>query len=76
MTMQGPRVQQQPNGTIRQSQVVTTFGPGSMVDLVNDAVLVGGLDFWSYDKDFKPPYISEPRLRESLVERFRRLGRS
>ncbi len=75
MTMQGPRVQQQPNGTIRQSQVVTTFGPGSMVDLVNDAVLIGGLDFWSYDKDFKPPYISEPRLRESLVERFRRLGR-
>lgn len=75
MAMHGPRVQQQPNGTVRQSQVVTTFGPGSMVDLLNDAVLIGGLDFWSYDKNFKPPYISEPRLREAIIERFRQLGR-
>lgn len=75
MATHGPRVQQQPNGTVRQSQIVTTFGPGSMVDLLNDAVLVGGLDFWGYDKSFKPPYIAEPRLREAIVERFRQLGR-
>ena len=37
----GPRVQQQPDGTVRQSQMVTTFGPGAMVDLLTDAVLVG-----------------------------------
>jgi hypothetical protein len=70
-----PRVQQQPDGTVRQSQVVTTFGPGAMVDLLTDAVLLGGLDFWSYDRNFKIPHISEPRLRDSIVERFRQLNR-
>lgn len=71
----GPRMQQQPDGAVRVSQVVTTFGPGSMVDLLNDAVLVGGLDFWSYDRDFAPPHIDEPRLREAVVTQFRQLGR-
>ena len=33
-----------PHGQIRQSQVVTTFGPGAMVDLPNHSVIVGGLD--------------------------------
>ncbi len=33
-------------GQLRQSQVVTTFGPGSMVDLPDHAVLIGGLDSW------------------------------
>ncbi|MGK3995454.1 DrmB family protein [Sorangium sp. So ce1024] len=70
-----PRVQQQPDGTIRQSQVVTTFGPGSMVDLLNDAVLIGGLDFWSYDKSYAIPHIPEPRLRDAIVERFQQVGR-
>ena len=77
MTMRGgpPRMQQQPDGTVRQSQVVTTFGPGAMVDLLTDAVLVGGLDFWSYDRNYAVPIISEPRLRDAIVERFRQLGR-
>ncbi len=35
-----------PQGEIRQSQVVTTFGPGSMVDLPDHAVIIGGLDHW------------------------------
>jgi hypothetical protein len=69
------RQQQQPDGAVRQSQVVTTFGPGAMVDLVYDAVLVGGLDFWSYDKGYAIPHIHEPRLREAIVDRFQRLGR-
>jgi hypothetical protein len=71
----GPRVQQQPDGSIRQGQVVTTFGPGATLDLLTDAVLVGGLDFWSYDRAFAPPHIPEPRLRDSIVERFHQLGR-
>ncbi len=71
----GPRVQQQPDGTVRQSQVVTTFGPGAMVDLLTDAVLVGGLDFWSYDRAFALPHIPEQRLRDAIVERFSELGR-
>ncbi len=36
-----------PHGQIRQSQIVTTFGPGSMVDLKDYAALIGGLDVWS-----------------------------
>ncbi|MEP7124288.1 MAG: DUF1998 domain-containing protein [Byssovorax sp.] len=67
--------QQQPDGAVRQSQIVTTFGPGSMLDLLNDAVLVGGLDFWNYDKGLTIPHIDEPRLRDAIVERFRQLGR-
>lgn len=74
-TGHGPRVQQQPDGAVRQSQMVTTFGPGSMVDLLNDAVLVGGLDFWSYDREFALPYIDEPRLRDAIVTQFKELGR-
>ncbi len=64
----------QPDGTIRRSQVVTTFGPGAMVDLVDQAVLIGGLDFWGYDKK-RMATISEPRLRESLLPHFKALGR-
>ena len=36
-----------PSGEIRQSQLVSTFGPGSMVDLPNHSVLIAGLDFWT-----------------------------
>ena len=38
-----------PHGQIRQSQIVTTFGPGAPLDLPNYSVLVGGLDEWSKD---------------------------
>jgi hypothetical protein len=69
------KVQQQPDGTVRQSQIVTTFGPGAMVDLLTDAVIVGGLDFWSYDKNYAIPHIPEPRLRDAIAERFRSQGR-
>jgi hypothetical protein len=34
-------------GQLRQSQVITTFGPGAMLDLPNHSVLVGGLDYWT-----------------------------
>jgi hypothetical protein len=64
-----------PQGTIRRSQMVTTYGPGSMIDLVDQAALVGGLDFWSYDRKKEDPVIVEPRLRDALAERFRAAGR-
>lgn len=69
------RAPEQPTGTVRQSQMVTTFGPGAMVDLLADAVLVGGLDFWSYDRNYATPHIPEPRLRDAIVERFKHVGR-
>lgn len=62
-----------PDGAVRQSQVVSTFGPGAMLDLLSDAVLVGGLDFWSYVHGTAVA-IAEPRLRDSIAERFKQLG--
>ena len=48
---------------IRQSQLITTFGPGSMVDLPDRAVLIAGLDFWSPGGDT----IAEPRLSRKVA---------
>jgi hypothetical protein len=68
-----------PDGTVRQSQAVTTYGPGSTLDLVDHAVLVGGLDFWDWGKGPGRPVekfsIFEPRLRDSLAPRFLAQGR-
>jgi hypothetical protein len=54
-----------PHGQLRQSQVVTTFGPGSMLDLPSCSALVGGLDDWARVGD----EVHETRL----VEKLRRL---
>jgi len=53
---------------LRQGQLITTYGPGSMVDLPDEAVIVAGLDHWDYDST-AIPNIDEPRL----VEKVRRL---
>src|SRR5688500_4877854 len=50
---------------LRSSQVVTTFGPGAMVDLPDASVLVTGLDTWKYDFN-SIPKIEEPRLVAKL----------
>lgn len=64
-----------PEGKIRLSQIVLTFGPGAMVDLRDHAVLVGGTDFWRYDKYKEQGFIDEPRLRDSIVAKMgSRLG--
>lgn len=55
-----------PHGQIRQSQLITSFGPGSMVDLPNHSVLVGGLDYWTPGGE----EIVEPRLVEKLKQLF------
>lgn len=41
------RRSKRPHGQIRQSQTVTTFGPGALLDLPDHSVIVGGLDDWS-----------------------------
>jgi hypothetical protein len=48
-----------PAGQIRQSQIVTTFGPGAMVDLPDHAVIIGGLEYWT---GYKQRPIEEERL--------------
>ncbi len=57
------RLTSRPHGQIRQSQLITTFGPGAMVDLPNYSVLVSGLDHWTPGGE----EISEPRLAEKLA---------
>jgi hypothetical protein len=47
-----------PHGQIRQSQMITTFGPGAMLDLPNHSVLVGGLEYWTPGGE----EVQEPRL--------------
>jgi len=55
-----------PHGQIRQSQLLTSFGPGAMLDLPNHSVLVGGLDTWSTGGD----EIIEPRLVDKVKNLF------
>jgi len=60
-----------PEGSVRRSQVVRTHGPGAMIDLVDHAVMVGGLDFWRYlPSQLAECSVSEPRLRDRLEPRF------
>lgn len=61
-----PRSNRRPPGQIRQSQLITTFGPGAMLDLPRHSVLVGGLDTWSAGGE----EVIEPRLVEKLKSLF------
>jgi len=47
---------------LRASQLITTYGPGAMVDLPEDAVITAGLDTWRYNRNAPIPTVSEPRL--------------
>ena len=55
-------------GDVRPSQVITTFGPGAIVDLQTLSVIVAGIDGWRLDEEL---VIHEPRLQRALkVKRF------
>ncbi len=58
------RKHKRPHGQLRQSQVITTFGPGSMLDLPDHSVLVSGLDHWTSGGT----EITEPRLSQKLMD--------
>ncbi len=55
-----------PLGEVRHSQLLTTYGPGAMVDLPEKSVVIGGLDLWWYDRNDERSTITEPRLLEKL----------
>jgi hypothetical protein len=61
-----PKKNARPHGQVRQSQVVTSYGPGAMIDLPNHAVIVGGLEGWGDPgrDGFQP--IHEERLIATL----------
>lgn len=60
-----------PDGQIRQSQLLGAYGAGSMIDLVQHAVLVQGLDSWHYRGDEADHFIEEPRLKARLDSRYK-----
>ena len=47
---------------LRLSQLIQTFGPGSLIDLPNDSVIMMGLDWWPIDRRGAMREIKEPRL--------------
>ena len=51
------------DGQIRRSQVITTWGPGALLDLPRDSAIVGGLDEWPRTNRER---IEEPRLAAKL----------
>lgn len=55
--------------TIRMSQVVGVFGPGSMLDLPERSVVVGGLERWDTHAPGAFRTIEEPRLARLLHQR-------
>ncbi|MCU0685087.1 MAG: DrmB family protein [Polyangiaceae bacterium] len=66
------RKEYKPEGQLRQSQLVTTFGPGAMVDLVDRAVIIGGLEHWGFGQAGFVA-LDDARLRRSLVPRLKAL---
>jgi hypothetical protein len=52
------------HGQIRRSQVITTYGPGALIDLPKHSAIVGGLDTWPKTSDLDE--IIEPRLTHKL----------
>lgn len=60
-----------PDGKIRRSQIVTTFGPGAMVDLVKQSGIVAGLEHWRGDPGLPGSgfhEVHEPRLLARLAD--------
>jgi hypothetical protein len=58
----------------RLSQVVSTFGPGAMVDLPTRSVIIGGLELWEMRGGSFAP-IPEPRLTARLETFLKAQGR-
>ena len=50
-------------GELRPSQIITTFGPGAVIDQPTASLMLAGTDHWSVSEDQR---IDEPRLRALL----------
>lgn len=49
-------------GQVRRSQVITTYGPGALIDLPRDSAIVAGVDGWKQPLE----RLDEPRLQRIL----------
>ena len=52
------------HGQLRRSQVITTYGPGSLIDLPRHSAIVGGLESWPRPANLEE--VVEPRLSAKL----------
>jgi hypothetical protein len=55
--------------SIRRSQIITTFGPGSIVNLVNGSFVGMGIDYWPRDTKFEDR-VYDDRLQRRLGKNF------
>ncbi|MCT4479103.1 DUF1998 domain-containing protein [Peribacillus frigoritolerans] len=54
-------------GMVRPSQLITTFGPGAIVDLPDFSVIMGGINKWDHNTMLRySSDINEPRLKKKL----------
>ena len=60
---------------LRLSQLISTFGPGAMVDLPTRSVIISGLERWNIADPKVSRIISEPRLQRLLEKSMREAGR-
>ncbi|MHB1768650.1 MAG: DrmB family protein [Phycisphaerae bacterium] len=58
---------QWPESQLRQRQLITTFGPGAMLDLPRCSVIIAGLEFWRLDRSGAME-IDEPRLASTVAK--------
>lgn len=52
------------HGQLRRSQVISTYGPGALIDLPRHSAIVGGLETWG--KLSRLEEVTEPRLAQKL----------
>lgn len=52
------------HGQVRRNQVITTYGPGALIDLPRHSAIVGGLNAWPKTSNLEE--IIEPRLTRKL----------
>ena len=50
-------------GQIRRSQVISTYGPGALIDLPRDSAIVAGIDSWGALLE----RLDEPRVQQALA---------
>jgi hypothetical protein len=53
------------HGQLRRGQVITTYGPGALIDLPKHSAIVGGLDTWPKPHELEE--VVEPRLAHKLA---------
>lgn len=65
MKLNNKKGQEKVVGFLRQAQIITTYGSGSIAELPDDSVVLAGLDYWK-NKDNENYFIREENLENIL----------